>query len=76
MQALFPDSLLCPTGLGAARLPGGSPGPVPGRGREREGVEPRGGQDQGQLPSCSPGWAWLRPAGKQGLSGEETSRLA
>lgn len=35
--ALFPDSLLCPTGLGAAGLPEGLSGLVPGRGREEGG---------------------------------------
>ena len=62
IRALFPDSLLCPTGRGAETDgPGALRTSSRGGAQRRKGVEPRGGQDLGQLPS--PGGAGLAPPG-------------
>lgn len=76
IQAFFPDSLLCSTGLGAAGRLGGlsraSSGAGPGGGRvwSQEAVGTMGSSHR------AAGRAWLRPVGKPGLSVGETGRLA
>lgn len=75
IQAFFPDSLLCSTGLGAAGRIGGlsraSSGAGPGAGRvwSQEAVRTRGSSHR------AAGRAWLRPVGKPGLSEGDTGRL-
>lgn len=67
IQAFFPDSLLCSTGLGAAGMLGGlsraSSGAGPGGWRvwSQGAVRTRGSSHR------AAGRAWLRPVGKPGL---------